>query len=120
MTDTAQAGAGTLRTARRLVWWLVVPVVALLVVLTLLQYHQRMVDAERELRRRADERAQELGAIARPAAAHVHDLRRLLESHWHEPPDSGPAMASSLTLRDSNGKPDGWSLDGAPAAARQR
>jgi PAS domain S-box-containing protein len=120
MTDTAQAGAGTLRTARRVVWWLVVPVVLLLVVLTLLQYHQRMADAERELRRRADERAQELGAIARPAASHVHDLRRLLEAHWHEPPDSGPALARALALRESAGQPDGWSLDGAGAEARQR
>jgi PAS domain S-box-containing protein len=120
VTDTAQASAGTLRTARRLVWWLVVPVVALLVVLTLLQYHQRMADAERELRRRADERAQELQAIARPAAAHVHDLRRLLEANWNDPPDSGPALAQALTLREHAGQPDGWSLDGAGAPARQR
>jgi PAS domain S-box-containing protein len=120
MTDTAQAGAGTLRTARRLVWWMVVPVVLLLVVLTLLQYHQRMVDTERELRRRADERAQELEAIARPAAAHVHDLRRLLELHWHAPPDSGPEMAQALALREVQGRPDGWSLDNAPAEFRRR
>lgn len=120
MTETAPASAGTLRTARRLVWWMVVPVVLLLMVLTLLQYHQRMADAERELRRRADERAQELEAIARPAAAHVHDLRRLLEMHWHTPPDSGPALAQALTLREVTGKPDGWSLDNASAEARER
>ncbi len=120
MTDTAQASAGTLRTARRLVWWMVVPVVLLLMVLTLLQYQQRMADAERELRRRADERAQELEAIARPAAAHVHDLRRLLEMHWHTPPDSGPALAQALTLREVQGSPDGWSLDNASAEARER
>ena len=84
---TAPAGAATLRSVRSVVWWLVVPVMVLLAVLTLLQYWQRLGDAERELLRRADERAQELAAIARPAAAHVQDLRRTLELRWNDPPD---------------------------------
>ena len=66
MTAAARgtAAAGTLRASRRLMWLLVVPVLALLGVLTTLQYQQRMAEAERDLLRRADERAQELEAIA--------------------------------------------------------
>jgi PAS domain S-box-containing protein len=120
MTDTAQTGAGTLRTARGLVWWLVVPLVLLLTVLTLLQYHQRLADAERELQRRADEHAQELQAIASPAAAHVHDLRRLLELHWHAPPDAGPALAQAMRAWPPSGAPDGWALDAASTEQRRR
>jgi PAS domain S-box-containing protein len=123
MTGVQQAGAGTQGAARRLLWWMVVPVLALLAVLTLLQYRQRLADAERDLQRRADEHAQELEAIARPAMAHVHDLRRLLELNWAAPPDSGPAMRQALTTRllpppAAPGTVDGWSLDGAPQALR--
>ncbi|HZF80248.1 MAG TPA: response regulator, partial [Rubrivivax sp.] len=107
--------------ACRLMWMLVVPVLALLLVLSTLQYQERIADAERELLRRADERAQELDALARPAIAHVHDLRRLLEERWDDPPDSGPALRDALTpLLASDGSVDGWSLDGAPESARQR
>ena len=124
MTALAPAGAATLRSARSVVWWLVVPVMALLAVLTLLQYGQRLGDAERELLRRADERAQELAAIARPAVAHVHDLRRTLESRWNDPPDGGPALQAALAARvlpgASAGTVDGWSLDAAPESARER
>ncbi len=126
MTARAPSGAsaGTLRAARRFVWWLVVPVMALLAVLSLLQYRQRLDDAERALLRLASERAQELAAIASPAMAHVHDLRRLLESRWHDPPDGGPGLRDALRLRSvdgtAGGAPDGWSLDGAPDAARNR
>jgi hypothetical protein len=81
-----EPGAGTLGAARRLMWMLVVPVLALLLVLSTLQYQERIADAERELLRHADERAQELDALARPAIAHVHDLRRLLEERWDDPP----------------------------------
>ena len=111
-------------------WWLVLPVMALLAVLTLLQYQQRMGDAERELMRRADERAQELAAIARPAMDHVHDLRRTLQSRWHDPPDGGTALQTALSAVLARpaavqgvagpGAADGWSLDAAPEALRDR
>ena len=131
ITDIAPAGAATLRSARSLVWWLLVPVMALLVVLTLVQYQQRMRDAERDLLRRADERAQELAAVARPAMDHVHDLSRTLQARWTDPPDGGGALAAALVPRvaapaasAANSAPpsgiDGWSLDDAPAALRDR
>jgi signal transduction histidine kinase len=120
MTSGREAPALTMQAARRLVWLLVVPVLALLAVLTLLQYRQRLQDAERDLLRRSDERAQELDAIARPAMAHVHDLRRALEDRWSDPPDAGPALRQALAPRQAAGAPDGWSLDDAPEAARQR
>ena len=118
------ASAGTLRAARRFVWWLVVPVMALLAVLSLLQYRQRLDDVERDLLRQANERAQELAAIANPAMAHVQDLRRMLEARWDDPPDGGPALREALTARTPNGATatvaDGWSLDGASDTARNR
>ena len=120
---TAPAAAATLRSARNLVWWLIVPVMLLLAVLTLLQYRQRLEDAERELLRGADEHAQELAAIARPAVAHVHDLRRALETRWDDPPDGGKALQRALAPHrlGGNGDPiDGWSLDAAPEWARTR
>ena len=133
MTDFAPAGAATLRSARRLVWWLVVPVMLLLAVLTLLQYQQRLADSERELMRRANERAQELAAIARPAMDHVHDLRRTLQARWHDPPDGNSALQAALSVRrlaaagaataesaSTAGAVDGWSLDAAPEALRDR
>ena len=130
MSDIAPAGAATLRSARRLVWWLVVPVMALLAVLSLLQYQQRMGDAERELMRRADERAQELAAVARPAMDHVKDLRRTLQSRWHDPPDGGSALQAALSAIAAHPAAvqgaaapaaiDGWSLDAAPEALRDR
>ena len=113
-------GAGTLRTARRLLWGLALPVLALLAVLTALEYVQRMGDAERDLLRHADERAQELEAVARPAMAHVHDLRVMLETRWNDPPDAGPALRAALSPRRAGGAADGWSLDGAAAATRER
>jgi signal transduction histidine kinase/CheY-like chemotaxis protein len=119
-TDPA---AGTLAAARRLMWVLVVPVLVLLAVLSTLQYQARITDAERELLRRADERAQELEALARPAIAHVHDLRRLLEARWDDPPDSGPALREAMAPRrpgGAQGAVDGWTMDAAPEAARQR
>ena len=119
-------GAGTLGAARRLMWVLVVPVLALLLVLSTLQYSERIADAERELLRHADERAQELDALARPAMAHVHDLRRLLEDRWDNPPDSGPALRQAMAplpasdLQLPGGRIDGWSLDAAAEPLRQR
>ncbi len=123
MSAALPAGAATQGAARRLLWWIVVPVLALLAVLTFLQYRQRLADIERDLQRRADERAQELEAIARPAMAHVNDLRRLLELSWDEPPDAGPALRRALSPRPlpapaRPGSVDGWSLDAAPEALR--
>ncbi len=115
----APAEGGTLKSARRLVWLLVVPVLLLLVVLSLVQYQQRMVDAKRDLMRRAGQRAQELEALARPAMHHVHDLVRLLESHWDAPPDAGPALAQALRPTMTAQALDGWSLDEAPGALRR-
>ena len=86
----APAEGGTLQAARRLVWLLVVPVLLLLAVLSLLQYQQRMVDAKRDLMRRAGARAQELDALARPAMHHVHDLVRLLDSTGTPRPTPAP------------------------------
>lgn len=125
MTSAKQAGAGTQGAALRLLWWVVVPVLALLAVLTLLQYRQSLADVERDLQRRADERAQELEAIARPAMAYVYDLRRLLELNWEAPPDGGPALRNALTPRPlpapaAAGSIDGWSLDAAPEALRNQ
>ena len=113
-------GAGTLRAARRLLWALLVPVLLLLAVLTVLQYQQRMQDAERDLLRRAEERAQELEAVVRPAMAHVQDLRALMEQRWHDPPDGGPALRSALQPRQAGGRDDGWALDAAAPALRER
>ncbi len=115
----APAEGGTLQAARRLVWLLVVPVLLLLAVLSLLQYQQRMVDAKRDLMRRAGARAQELDALARPAMHHVHDLVRLLDIHWDAPPDAGPVLARALKPSMSAQAIDGWSLDAAPPALRQ-
>jgi two-component system NtrC family sensor kinase len=116
----ASTPTGTLSNARRFVWWLVVPVMALLAVLTLLQYRQRIDDVERDLQRQANEHAQELAAIASPAMAHVHDLRKALESRWNDPPDGGTDLLSALTERRLAGAADGWSLDQAPLPARSR
>ncbi len=113
------AEGGTLRSLRRLLWLLVVPVLALLAVLTLLQYQQRMVDAKRDLMRRAGERAQELDALARPAMHHVHDLVRLLEIRWDNPPDAGPGLAAALSPARVAQDIDGWSLDAAPLQLRR-
>ncbi len=101
-------------------WLLVVPVFLLLVVLSLVQYQQRLVEAKRDLMRRADARAQELDALARPAMHHVHDLARLLEVHWDQPPDAGPELAAALSPLRVAGEIDGWSLDNAPTHVRAR
>ena len=113
------AEGGTLQAARRLVWLLVVPVLLLLVVLSLLQYQQRMVEAKRDLMRRAGERAQALDALARPAVHHVHDLARLLENQWDNPPDAGPGLAGALGPHLFAETVDGWSLDAAPLVLRR-
>ncbi len=118
--DAADTAASTLGATRRLLWLLVVPVLALLAVLSTVQYLQRMQDAERELLRHAQERAQELESVVRPAMAHVQDLRALLVAQWAAPPDRGPALRQLLRPRSAMGQVDGWSLDEADAATRER
>jgi PAS domain S-box-containing protein len=113
--------AATLGATRRLMWLLVVPVLALLAVLSTLQYRERIAEAERDLLRRADERAQELEALSRPAMNHVQDLQRLLQQRWDDPPDSGNLLRDALAPRlQDGGLPDGWALDGAAEPLRQR
>jgi two-component system NtrC family sensor kinase len=122
MTDPAQAGAGTQGAARRLMWSLVVPVLALLAVLTLVQYQQRLDEAERELLHRAEQRSQELEAVARPAMSHVRDLRRLLEQGWNDAPDAGVALRKAMSPRAAASGAagiDGWSLDDSSEAQRR-
>src|SRR5262249_39484645 len=104
----------------RLLWLLVVPVLGLLGVLTALEYVQRLDDAERDLLRRAGERAQELEAVVRPAMAHLQDPRSLLRSRWHDAPAGASALRNALQRHVSADASDGWSLDGADAAARAR
>jgi PAS domain S-box-containing protein len=109
-----------LAATRWLMWLLVVPVLALLAVLTWLQYRQGVADAERALLSQALVRAQELEAAARPAMSHVHDLRRLLEARWADPPDAGAELRLALKPRTIDGKVDGWSLDQASDDQRER
>ena len=118
----ADHAARTLQATRWLMWLLVVPVLVLLAVLTWLQYQRGLRDAEAALAALAQVRAQELQAVARPAMAHVLDLRRLLESQWHSASASAdaPELRALLRPRSVAGKTDGWSLDEAPEAARER
>ena len=116
-TDTA---ASMLRATRRMLWLLVVPVLLLLLVLSVVQYRQRMQDAERDLLRHAQERAQELESVVRPAMAHVQDLRALLESEWAQPASDGQRLRQALRARTADGRADGWSLDVADADERER
>ena len=121
MSDDARAGAGTQSESLRLMWWLVLPVLLVLAVLTVVQYRQRLADAERGLLRRADAHAQDLLSLAQPAMAHVEDLRRLLELNWDEPPAlaSGPQpVFDALRHPAERARIDGWTLDAAPPAVR--
>jgi len=117
---TVDPGSGTLQAARRLLWLLAVPVLGLLGVLTALEYFQRMNDAERDLLRRAEERAQELEAVVRPAMHHVQDLRVMMESRWNDAPDAGPVLRQALQPHRSGSRSDGWSLDAAGPPLRER
>ncbi len=114
---TDAAPAGTLALARRLLWWLVVPVGLLLAVLTARQAADRLAEAERAWLAAADDRVEALDDLARPAAEHVQDLRLLLESRWHDAPGAGERLARALAPRPDD---DGWSLDAAPETERQR
>jgi len=117
VTALPRVPAGTPALARRLLWWLVVPVGLLLAALTARQFTARSAEAEREFAARLDERAQWLAELARPAAEHVQDLRRLLETHWHAPPDAGPALRRALRPRAAG---DGYAIDGTDDGARER
>jgi len=108
-----------LRATRRQLWLLLVPMLLLLAVLSVLEFQQRVRDAESQLLRRAQERAQELEAVVRPAMDHVLDLRRMLELRWNEPPDGGPRLARALQARQLDGAADGWSLDQADADSKE-
>ncbi|MBX3603957.1 MAG: PAS domain S-box protein [Piscinibacter sp.] len=120
MTELRDPAAATRGATRRLMWLLVVPVLLLLLVLTMLQLRQLRADAQAQLERRVDERAQELAELVRPAVEHVNDLRVLLETQWDEPPDSGPGLRAALQRRWVHGQPDGWSIDPATPAQRDR
>nr|WP_316641121.1 ATP-binding protein [uncultured Roseateles sp.] len=117
---TADPALQTLHATRRLIWLLLVPVLLLLLVLTALQYHERIADAEQAIARQLDEHAQELAALAQPAQAHVHDMRVLMESVWNEPPDAGPGLARALQARQVDGAADGFSLDAASPQQQAR
>jgi two-component system NtrC family sensor kinase len=103
---------------RRLMGWFLAPVMLLLLLLSGLQYRQRMAEAEAQQARLADQHAQDLQLLARPAMDHVQDLRRLLEDLWLQPPDPGPALAALLTPRQAAGHADGWAI-ADPAAGRR-
>ncbi|HEX2010016.1 MAG TPA: ATP-binding protein [Roseateles sp.] len=92
---------------RRLTAWFAAPLALLLLVLSGLQYRQRMAEAEAELQRAAQQHAQDLQLLARPAMDHVQDLRRLMETLWEAPPDPGPALAAALRPQRRAGRPDG-------------
>jgi PAS domain S-box-containing protein len=97
-----------------------VPMLLLLLVLTMLQLRQLRADAQAQIERRVDERAQELAELVRPAVEHVNDLRVLLETQWDEPPDGGPALRGALLPRRAQGRADGWSIDPATPAQQDR
>jgi len=109
-----------LAATRRLMAWFIAPMALLLLVLSSLQYQQRMAEAEAALQRAAQQHAQDLQLLARPAMDHVQDLRRLMESTWEAPPDPGPALAQALKPQLRNGRPDGVAIESdAPGEGRQ-
>lgn len=104
-----------LAATRRLMAWFVAPMALLLLVLSALQYQQRMAEAEAALERAAQQNAQDLQLLARPAMDHVQDLRRLMEAVWEQPPDPGPALAQALQPQQRAGQPDGVAITGHSA-----
>ena len=109
-----------LAATRRLIWSLGLPMLGLLAVLTALQYRQRLDEAERSVLLRLEQRSLDIEQLVRPAIDHVHDLRALLVERWNDPPDPGPALRQALKPRLQNGRPDGVTMDAAPAALRAR
>ena len=120
LSDLAAPARRVLAATRRWMAGLALPVLALLAVLTALQYRQGLQQAERELLHQAGRHAQDLRQLVQPAIAHVHDLRALLQDQWPAPPDAGPALRQALQPHQAAGQPDGWSLDQASTAQRQR
>ena len=120
LSDLAAPARRVLAAARCWMAALALPVLALLAVLTALQYRQAMQQAERELLHQAGRHAQTLRQLAQPAIDHVHDLRALLQVQWPAPPDAGPALRQALQPQRAAGQPDGWSLDQASTAQRER
>jgi PAS domain S-box-containing protein len=124
MTERAQADPSpdqaVLAATQRLIWTLGLPVFLLLAVLTALQYRQRLDEAEQSLLLRQQQRALDIEQLVRPAIDHVHDLRALLVERWNDPPDAGPGLRQALKTRLHKGRPDGVTMDDAPAALRAR
>ena len=109
-----------LQASRRWMAWLALPVLGLLAVLTSLQYRQGVAEAERELVHQARRRAQDVLQRVQPAIDHVHDLRALMQMQWQVPPDAGSGLGQALRPHRAAGQPDGWALDDAAPALRQR
>ncbi|MDN3922561.1 ATP-binding protein [Roseateles violae] len=103
---------------RRLMAWFLAPVFVLLLILSSLQYRQRMAEVEAQQQRLAEQHAQDLQLLARPAMDHVQDLRRLMEELWLQPPDPGPALAAQLAPREVGGRADGWAIADPAAGLR--
>ena len=120
LTDLAPPARRVLAAARRWMALLALPVLGLLAVLTTLQYRQGMQEAQRDLVHLAGRHAQDVRQLVQPAIDHVHDLRALLQAHWAAPPDAGPSLRQALQPRQAAGRPDGWSLDQASPALRER
>lgn len=113
-------GEEVLASVSRLLWALCLPMMCLLTALTTLQYQQRMAEAEQTISFLLDQRALDLDQLTRPAADHVDDLRALMLAQWRAPPDRGPALAQLLAPRQHRGRVDGYSLDQAEPARRDR
>ncbi|TDP59696.1 response regulator [Roseateles toxinivorans] len=123
MSPTTQGGheaARMLASTRRFMWLLAAPLLALLALLMVTQYRQQHDAVVQSLERRGEAHARELSELVQPAVNHVRDLRRLMEQLWARPPDHGPGLRQALQARQHEGRPDGWTLDGADAATRER
>nr|WP_316641122.1 ATP-binding protein [uncultured Roseateles sp.] len=112
--------ARMLASTRRFMWLLAAPLLALLAVLMVTQFRQQHAAVQQGLERRSEAHARELSELVQPAVNHVRDLRRLMEQLWAQPPDHGPALRQALQARQHEGRPDGWTLDAADAATRER
>ncbi|HSV69545.1 MAG TPA: PAS domain S-box protein [Methylibium sp.] len=112
--------SATLASGRWLIWLLAVPVLALLAFLMAAQVRQQRSAAEAAIERRHEERVRALYNLARPAIEHVHDLRVRMEQAWARPPALDADLAAALVPRLLDGRPDGYTLDGAVEPLRAR
>jgi signal transduction histidine kinase len=120
-TSSWRPEVGTRREAFIFMTWLLVPVLALLAVLSFLQYTQLIREAERDLLRQAAARAQDVQAITLPARRHVLDLVRLLQDHWDSPSSEAVALRKAVKpFKMPKGQADGWTLDDASPDQRDR